>query len=154
LEDRLAETLSRLTWDKEVLLRGISLPAQDALSITEASIKLGVDTGRCRGKHPITASQKAAAPHEAHVCLILAMASTERADPGLIAERALRDNGLAVISTVIINGVINGLDAIRWLLPFTRLLIEHNWPDVERIAASLIVNKTLDYQQVVDLIQR
>ena len=82
------------------------------------------------------------------------MASTERADPGLIAERALRDNGLAVISTVIINGVINGLDAIRWLLPFTRLLIEHNWPDVERIAASLIVNKTLDYQQVVDLIQR
>ena len=78
------------------------------------------------------------------------MASTERADPGLIAERALRDNGLAVISTVI----INGLDAIRWLLPFTRLLIEHNWPDVERIAASLIVNKTLDYQQVVDLIQR
>jgi hypothetical protein len=30
---------------------------------------------------------------------------------------------------------LDGLDGVKSILPFTRLLIEHNWPAVERIAA-------------------
>jgi hypothetical protein len=42
---------------------------------------------------------------------------------------------------------------MKAILPFARLLIERNWPNVERIASALVVNKTLSYDEVVELIK-
>jgi hypothetical protein len=39
------------------------------------------------------------------------------------------------------------------LVPFTRLLIEHQWPHIERLATHLIIYHELDYEAVVRLLR-
>jgi hypothetical protein len=44
-------------------------------------------------------------------------------------------------------------DARESILPFTKLMIDHDWSDVQRIASELISRKELSYDEVVGLIQ-
>jgi hypothetical protein len=49
---------------------------------------------------------------------------------------------------------LDGVDAIKAILPFARLLVAQNWPNIERVAGQLLIHRMLNFEQVVELIAR
>jgi hypothetical protein len=47
----------------------------------------------------------------------------------------------------------DGPGDIESIKPFTKLMIEHEWPHIQQLASELIRCKELDYQEVVNLLR-
>jgi hypothetical protein len=48
---------------------------------------------------------------------------------------------------------IDKVELLDSILPFTKLMIDHEWPHIQQIAIELVRQRQLDYEQVLKIIQ-
>jgi hypothetical protein len=87
------------------------------------------------------------------VCCLAGPIAEERATGVSLEEQAASDIDKMMARDALARVAIDGLE-VGSILPFTRHLVDHEWPAIALIASELVQQRQLTYDQVVGLIQR